>query len=277
VIACSATYRATAGRNRVSRSVYARGDAPRRRLRHPKETMKPFRWFLIALVAGCAGLLAAPLTASAASQAAGAPRAASTAHAASARTTAVAAHTATTPRHHHRHFTRHATPRLSRLSRVASASRTGHRLPANPANRSKTHHANLPSSRGRGHSSYAILPHAPNATPVDRYGALRVGAMDDPGARLDRMLESRGPPRAGPNWISAFRGSYLPPLRTSPAPNISHLDIAQSAPRAAYPCPAASPRLTSSTWSAPWDLVLPSVFEGAAAGHDMPSSGGVTS
>ena len=264
---------AAAGRNRVSRSVYARGEAPRSVSRHLKETMKPLRWFLIALAAACAGILAAPLTASAATSAA------SASHIASARTTAVASHTATTPRRHHRHFGRHATPRLSR-GHAVPASRTGHRLPVpSPANRSKTRHATVTSSRGRGHSSYGVLPHAPNAAPDDRYGALRVGATDDPGARLNRMLESRGPPRAGPHWIPAHRGSYLPLPRTSPAPNFSHLDIAQAAPRAAVACPAGSSPSspTFSTWSASGDLILPSVFEGAAAGHDMPSSGGVTS
>jgi hypothetical protein len=269
---CGHGWGSIGGRNRESRSVYPRDGAPRSVSRHLRETMKPLRWFLIALAAGCAGILAAPLTASAATSAASAP------HVASARnTTAVAAHTATTPRHRHRHFGRHATPRLSRLAHAVPASRTGHRLPLpSPANRSKAHHASLSSSRGRGHSVYGILPHAPNAAPDDRYGALRVGAMDDPGARLNRMLESRGPPRAGPHWIPAHRGSYLPLPRTSPAPNFSHLDNAHAAPRAAVPCPAVSSP-TFSTWSASWDPVLPSVFEGAAAGHDMPSSGGVTS
>ena len=256
----------------VRRLVYARRGEPRSVSRHLKETMKPLRWFLIALAAGCAGILAAPLTASAATSAASAP------HIASARTAAVAAHTATTPRRHHRHFGRHATPRLSRLAHATPASRTGHRLPLspNPANRSKTHHATVTSSRGRGHSVYGILPHAPNAAPDDGYGALRVGATDDLGARLNRMLESRGPPRAGPHWIPAPRGFHLPLPRTSPAPTFSHLDIAQASPRAAVPCLAASSP-TFSTWSVSGDLILPSVFEGAAAGHDMPSSGGVTS
>lgn len=244
-----------AGTGLAGRGIPASG-APRCVRRHLKEIMRPLRWFLIAFAAGCASFLAVPHSATAATRAA-----------------VVATH------HHHRLARHHATPQLrathTRLANRTPASRTG-RHPANPANRTKTRHTGISNTRGRGHSTYGVLPHAPNAAPDDRYGALRVGATDDPGARLNRMLESRGPPRAGPIWTPAHRGFDVPLPRTSPAPSASHLDIAQSTPRAAGVRLSGSPRPTSSTWSDSRDRVLPSVIEGAAAGHDMPSSGGFT-
>lgn len=203
--------------------------------------MRPLRWFFIAMVVGCLSLLA---------------------QTASAATHPVA--------NHHRSATQLRRAGGPVANRTAPASRQGRRLPSNPANRSKTRHSTTPSTRGRGHSTYGILPHAPNAAPDNRYGAFRLAAVDDPGARLNRMLESRGPPRAGPSWIPASRGFYPPLPRTSPAPYISQQPrITPGSPRH----PDGSPR----SGSLAKDPLLPSVFEGAAAGPHMPSTGGVPS
>lgn len=218
--------------------------------------MKPLRWFVIALVAGCLSLMAQ--TASAATH-----------------------HVA---RHHH------STTLLRRTggataNRTAPASRRGRRLPSNPANRSKTRHSTTPNTRGRGHSTYGILPHAPKAAPDNRHGAFRIAAADDRGARLTRMLESRGPPRAGPTRIPASRGFYPLSSRTSPAPYISlHTPKSQreaqsqlgSKPLPSLGSPRHHERIPRSG-SLAMDPPLPSVFEGAAAGPDMPSSEGVPS
>jgi hypothetical protein len=209
-----------------------------------KENMRPLRWFVIALVAGCLGLMA---------------------QTASAATHSVA--------RHHRSATMLRQTSRAAANRTVPASRQGRRLPSNPANRSKTRHTTAPTGRGRGHSTYGVLPHAANATPDDRYGAFRLAAVDDPGARLNRMLESRGPPRAGPHWIPASRGFYLPLPRTSPAPYISQSNSRQHrsfrSPRQLDDSPRSG--------SLAKDPLLPSVFEGAAAGHDMPSTEGVPS
>lgn len=209
-----------------------------------KESMKPIRWFVIALVAGCLGLMA---------------------QTASAATHSVA-------RHHHRSATMLRQTSRAAANRTAPASRQGRRLPSNPANRSKTRHSTAP-TRGRGHSTYGVLPHAPNAAPDNRDGAFRLAAVDDHGARLNRMLESRGPPRAGPHRIPAPRGFYLPLPRTSPAPHISQTDSRQHPELSPPRHTEGSPR----SGSLDSDPPLPSVFEGAAAGPDMPSTGGVPS
>jgi hypothetical protein len=205
-----------------------------------KENMRPLRWFFIAMVVGCLGLLA--------------------------QTASAATHPVS---NHHRSAAR-LRDRGPVANRAAPASRQGRRLPSNPANRSKTRHSTTPRSRGRGQSTYGILPHASDAAPDNRHGAFRLAAVDEPGVRLNRMLESRGPPRAGPPWIPASRGFYLPLPRTSPAPYISRQPRStQGSPRH----PDVSPR----SGSLAKDPLLPSVFEGAAAGPDMPSTEGVPS
>ena len=203
--------------------------------------MKPLRWFVIALVAGCLGLLASS---------------------ASAATHPLA-------RHHHR------ASQLRRTSavnlRTASAPRPARRVPANPASHSKSRHSTAPSTRGRGHTTYGILPHAPKTGLGDRYGAFGSSAVDDHGGRLIRMLESRGPPRAGPFHRNLACRENLPLSRISPAPL-----FAQHLQQHPIETPRRNEGVTRSG-SLAKDPLLPSVFEGAAAGPDMPSPGGIPS
>lgn len=206
--------------------------------------MKPLRWFVIALVAGCLGVL--------------------TQTASAATTHPLVRH------HHHRAASQLRRTSAALASRTNTAPRQG-RVPANPASRSKQRHSTAPSSRGRGHTTYGILPHAPKTGLNDRYGAFGLAAVNDHGARLIRMLESRGPPRAGPHPRNLACRGNLPLSRISPAPFFApHLQQQPiDTPRQLQVLPR-----SGSLAEAP---LLPSVFEGAAAGQDMPSPGGIPS
>jgi len=207
--------------------------------RHPaagsKETMKPVRWLVVAIAAACFGFLAMPGAARASVHHAAKPVASTTLP--------------------------HGRPGVGATrSSAPSSQSSSQRSPSRPSNRSKTRH---PSSgtRGRGHSPYGLLPPAPDARPDDDHGVPRLGVVHDHGARMNRMLESRGPPRAGPLRISAFRG-YLPP---SPV----HLSSSE-------PLDRTTPikRLT------PVRLIGPPLaarLEGTAAGPNTPSLGGFLS
>ena len=177
--------------------MYARDRASRKDVATAEENMKALRWFTIAFAAGCLGYLAVPHGASAAvaHSIAPAPRAAKV-----IQNTTTTSHSATPSRR--------------------PAGRTGH-----PANRSKTRHST--SSWWRGHSLIALLPRVGWAVAADLRGSLHDNGAGLHGARLNRMLESRGPPRAGPAWIPVLRG-FSPP---SPA----HLSSSASPRQPASP------------------------------------------
>jgi hypothetical protein len=201
--------------------------------------MKPVRWLVLAIAAACLGFLAMPGTARAAV-------------------------------HHAAKPLGSTTLLQSRLgsgagrSSAPSSQNTPRRSPAHPSNRSKTHHSNS-GNRGRGHSPYGLLPPVPDANPDDDHGLMRLGIVQDHCDRLNRMLESRGPPRAGPSWNSASPG-YLPP---SPVYLSSANSIASTAPQLVRKTPPN--RLTPASF---FGTPLAARLEGTAAGIDTPSFGG---
>jgi len=167
--------------------------------------MKPLRWFAIAIVAGCLGLMTQ--TASAATH----PVASS-----------------------------HRTPTQLRQYGPAAPRPLpeSRRAPTAPASRPKTRHSNTQSTRTRGHSSCGVLTYAPNVRPDDSFDAARSTTANDVGSRLNRMLESRGPPRAGPLWDYRVVAG-LPP---SPAhlSSSAHLAAQLAVPRSSTRSPARS-------------------------------------
>ncbi len=200
--------------------------------------MKPVRWLVVAIAAACLGFLAMPGTARASVHHAAKPVGS---------TTLVQSRLA---------------PGTTRSA--PSSQSSPRRSPAHPSNRSKTHHSTS-GARGRGHSPYGLLPPVPDANPDDNHDVTRLGMVHDHGARLNRLLESRGPPRAGPSWNSASPG-YLPP---SPV----YLSSANSIVRTPAPLVRTTPpnRLTPARLFGP---PLAARLEGTAAGIDTPSFGG---
>jgi len=190
--------------------------------------MKPLRWLTIAVVAGCFALLFQPVRANA-----------SPSHLANSLGATTLLHAG------------QGTGAPTRSSQSQNPSR---RTPTHPANRSKTHHAS--NGRGRGNSPYGILTGSLHMKPVDEHRALRLGQIENYGAHLNRMLESRGPPRAGPSWNTVLRGfsTSLPQYLSSSVPNNT---------------PTSS--LTRVQPLGPRHAVR---LEGAAARLFMPSSGG---
>jgi hypothetical protein len=207
-----------------------------------EERMKPLRWSVLAVIAGLACFLASPGSTSAALS----HRASSTAVLSAQHGTRAAARTAS------------HSQRGSRQSPVRPA------VPVRPVNRAKTRHAGA-GSRLRWHSLYGMVPYAANIRPDNNPGILDLGLNDGRSARLNRMLESRGPPRAGPPENPALRAS-LPPI---PA----HLSSSELNP-------STSPNqgFTQTQGLTPIrsvGLALACRFEGTAARFVTPSPGGI--
>jgi len=150
--------------------------------------MKSLRWSFLIVIAGLACFLASPGSASAALS----HRASSTAVLSAQQGPRAAARAAS------------HSQKSSRQAPVRPA------VPARPVGRAKTRHAGA-GSRLRWHSLYGVVPFAANIRPDNNPGILDSGLNDSRSARLNRMLESRGPPRAGPPENPALRAS-LPPI-----------------------------------------------------------------
>ena len=207
---------------------------PRRAAGDSEERMKPLRWLIVAVIAGFVGFLASPGSANAALS----HRAASTA------AFSIQGH------------------RVSSAP-AASHSQRGPRspvrpsAPARPFDRAKTRHQGT-GNRLRWHSLDGVVPFTAAIRPDDNPGTLDHGFLAGQGARLNRMLESRGPPRAGPPEKPALRAS-LPPI---PAHLSSSVHISSTIP---------TPRLTPvRTIGPPFAVRL----EGTAADLVTPSPGG---
>jgi len=211
-------------------------ESPRHSVAGSKEPMKPVRWLVIAIASASLGFLAIPGTAQ-------------------ARVVHHASKSVGSMRFHGGH--RALSSRASRSP--VSSQRSPQRSPAHPSNRPKAHRS-APGNRGRGQSPYGLLPQAPDARPDDDPGIPRLGDARDNGARLSRMLESRGPPRAGPHRITAFRG-FLPP---SSACLSSSAELLVNTP---------TNRLIPVRFIGPH---LAARLEGTAAGPNTPSGGSLS-
>jgi len=197
--------------------------------------MKSLRWSFLIVIAGLACFLASPGSASAALS----HRASSTAVLSAQQGPRTAARAAS------------HSQKSSRQAPVRPA------VPARPVGRAKTRHAGA-GSRLRWHSLYGVVPFAANIRPDNNPGILDSGLNDSRSARLNRMLESRGPPRAGPPENPALRASLPPiPAHLSSSEHISSIT----------PDPKAHPG--PDHW-APLAVRL----EGTAAGFVTPSPGG---
>jgi hypothetical protein len=129
--------------------------------------------------------------------------------------------------------------------------------PARPVNGAKTRHAGA-GSRLRWHSLDGIVPFAATIRPDNNPGHLDAAFHAARSARLNRMLESRGPPRAGPPEDPVLRAS-LPPI---PA-HLSSSDL--------------NPELSPTQGLTPIRSIGPTLavrLEGTAAGFVTPSPGG---
>lgn len=207
---------------------------PRRAAGDSEERMKPLRWSVVAVIAGSVGFLASPGSASAAL---------------SHRPTSTAAFSIQGMR----------TP-LTQAAQNSHGSKRSPVRPSNPArpvNRAKTRHPGT-NNRLRWHSLDGVVPFAAAIRPDDNPGTLDHGFLAGQSARLNRMLESRGPPRAGPPEKPALRAP-LPPI---PAHLSSSVHISSTTP---------TPRLTPVRTIGPPFAVR---FEGTAAGLVTPSPGG---
>ncbi len=208
-------------------------ERPRRAAGGSEEKMKPLRWSVLAVIAALVGFLASPGSASAALS-----------HPASS----TAAYSIQGPR-----APSPQTSQNSRPKRQPARPST----PARPANSAKTRHPGN-GNRLRWHSLDGVVPFAAAIRPDDNPGTLDHGFLAGQDARLNRMLESRGPPRAGPPENPAFRAS-LPPI---PAHLSSSEHISSITP---------NPRLTPVRTIGPTLAVR---LEGTAAGLVTPSPGG---